>query len=61
MSIVLTIKALKGKQIMAIVKVTETGKNKVSDIMAIKEEIKQGSPTGGTKTPDEELDEIFKS
>jgi hypothetical protein len=55
------INSLEGKQIMAIVKVTETGKNKVSDIMAIKEEIKVSTPTGGTKTPDEELDEIFKS
>lgn len=55
------INSLEGKQIMAIVKVTETGKNKVSDIMAIKAEIKSETSTDGKKTPDEELDEIFES
>lgn len=45
------INQLEGKQLMAIVKINENGNNKVSDIMSIKEEIKEGE----TMTPDQEL------
>ena len=49
---------LEGKQLMAIVKLSETGKNKVTDIMSIKSEIKTGEKK--EKTPDEEIEELTK-
>lgn len=55
------INGLEGKQIMAIVKLTDTGKNKVSDIMSIKEEIKVPSTDETTASPDEELDALLES
>lgn len=54
------INELEGKQIMAIVKVNDNEKNKITDIMSIKEEVKDESQTG-VKTPDEELDELLES
>lgn len=53
------INSLEGKQIIAIVKETDTGKNKVADIMSIKAEITSGDAKG--KTPDEELDELLET
>ena len=52
---------LEGKQLMAIVKITETGKNKVSDIMSIKEELKVPSTVAPTGSADEELDALLGS
>lgn len=56
------INELEGKQIMAIVKINASNKNKVSDIMNIKEEIKTGSQEDKPKaSPDEELDDLLNS
>lgn len=55
---------LEGKQIMAIVKVTETGKNKISDIMSIKEEVTVVEPKKGAAKvadADAELDELLNT
>ena len=49
-----TINELEQKQLIAIVKINENGKNKVSDVLSIKEEIKDGQ-----LTPDQELDKIM--
>lgn len=46
---------LAGKELIAIVKINENGNNKVSDIMSIKEEIKNKKEM----TPDEELAKIM--
>lgn len=52
------INEIEGKQIVAIVKINDNGKNKISDIMSIKEEIKVSDPD--VKTPDQELDDLLK-
>jgi len=50
------INGLEEKQVIAIVSITDTGKNKVVSLLPIKEEMKDGE-----KTPDATLDEILAS
>lgn len=52
-----TINELEGKQIMAIVKINENGNNKVSDVLTIKEEIKEA---GQAVSLDSEIDQLMK-
>ena len=49
------INELEGKQVMAIVALSETGKNKVVSLLSIKEEVK----TGEVLTPDQELQKVL--
>lgn len=49
---------LEGKQIMAIVKVNENGKNKITDVMSIKDELKVAESE--VKDADAELEELLK-
>jgi len=52
---------LEGKQIIAVVKIGETGKNKISDVMSIKEEVSTAKMSPSEKTADDDLNEILAS